>query len=51
MKKMTKTELRKIAKEYGVDFDYVMDYKTDLEDHGWKVTWQDLADEILNGDL
>lgn len=48
---MTKTELKKLAKEEGYDFDYILDVKNDMESDGIKTNWQLLADMMFNGDI
>ena len=48
---MTKTEVKKLAKEEGYDFTDILDYKEDMESDGIKVIWQDIADMIISGDF
>ena len=48
---MTKTELKRLAKEEGYDFEYILDIKEDMESDGIKTSWQLLADMIINGDI
>ncbi len=48
---MTKTELKRIAKEEGYDFTYILDVKEDMESDGIRVRWEDLADMIYNRDI
>lgn len=50
--KYTKQDVRKIAKEYGFPMSYVEGHKGDLEgDYGRKLTWDEVAEKILNKDF
>ena len=51
MKNITKKELKRIAKEYGYDPQYLEDQVLDWESDGIRVDAQDLEDFCANGDI
>ena len=50
IRELSKTAIRRIAKEYAQDAIYLEDLVRDMEDEGIKVEEQDLIDMIINGD-
>ena len=51
MKKITKKEMKNIAKEYGIELCEIEDKFYDMEGDGILVTAQDIEDMILNDDF
>lgn len=51
MKKITKKEMKNIAKEYGIELCEIEDKVYDMEGDGILVTAQDIEDMILNDDF
>ena len=50
-RKITKKDIKEIAKKYGLNHDSIQDIVNDMESDGIRVTKEDIEDMYLNDDL